>query len=175
MAKATKVSSDDESVHNSDSDSDDDEPTKDELITMLEYCTHHYKETRKVCKALLKDKKTLEQELDELRASYESLNEDHKKLQKAHIKLEEAHSSLVNKCENEPTKMEKAKTCNIGLTCDILSSGGVELVIGDCSEPHQVTCEGFLSLPRGRSQLATLVDCSWLGGSPSYEWMCGTR
>ena len=28
-------------------------------------------------------------------------------------------------------------------------------------------CEGFLSLPRGILQLATLVDCSWLGGSPS--------
>ena len=121
MAKATKVSSDDESDHASDSDSDDDEPTKDELITMLEDCTHHYKETRKECKALLKDKKTLEQELDELRASYESLKEDHKKLQKAHTKLEEAHSSLVNKCENEPTKIEKAQTCNIGITCDILS------------------------------------------------------
>ena len=38
-------------------------------------------------------------------------------------------------------------------------------MIGDCLEPHQVICEGFLSLPRGRSQLATLVDCSWLGGS----------
>ena len=43
MDKATKVSSDDESNHVSDSDSDDDEPTKDELITMLEDCTHHYK------------------------------------------------------------------------------------------------------------------------------------
>jgi len=43
MAKATKVSSDDESDHDSDSDSDDDEPTKDELITMLEDCTQHFK------------------------------------------------------------------------------------------------------------------------------------
>jgi len=49
------------------------------------------------------------------------------------------------------------------------SSGGVELVIRDCFEPHQVICEGFLSLPRGRSQLATLVDCSWLGGFPSWS------
>ena len=120
MAKATKISSDDEGDHASDSDSDD-EPTKDEVITMLEDCTHPYKETRKECKALLKDKKTFEQELDELRASYEILKEDHKKLQKAHTKFEEAHSSLVNKYENEPTKMEKAKTCNIGLTYDILS------------------------------------------------------
>jgi len=42
-------------------------------------------------------------------------------------------------------------------------------VIGDCFGPHQVICEGFLSLPRGRSQLATPVDCSWLGGSPSWS------
>jgi len=41
--------------------------------------------------------------------------------------------------------------------------------IGDCFEPHQVICEGFLSLPRERLQLATLVDCLWLGGSPSCE------
>jgi hypothetical protein len=47
------------------------------------------------------------------------------------------------------------------------SSGGVEFVIGDCFEPHRLICERFLSLPHGRTQLATLVDCSWLGGSPS--------
>jgi hypothetical protein len=32
------------------------------------------------------------------------------------------------------------------------SSGGVELDLGDCFEPHQVECEGFLSLPRGSSR-----------------------
>ena len=46
-------------------------------------------------------------------------------------------------------------------------------MIGDCFEPHQVICEGFLSLPRGRSQLATLVDSSWFGGSPSCERCAG--
>ena len=46
------------------------------------------------------------------------------------------------------------------------SSEGVELMIGVCIEPHQVICERFLSLLHGRSQLTTLVDCSWLGGSP---------
>jgi hypothetical protein len=29
------------------------------------------------------------------------------------------------------------------------SSGGVELNLGDYFKPHQVDCEGFLSLPRG--------------------------
>jgi len=107
MAKATKVSSDDERDHAC--DSDDDEPIKDELITMLEDCTQNFKKYRKECKALLKDNKTLEQELDELRASYEILTKDHKKLQKAHIKLEEAHSSLVDKYESMPTNVKKAK------------------------------------------------------------------
>jgi hypothetical protein len=40
MAKAAKVSSDDESDYDNASDSDDvDDLTKDELITMLEDCT----------------------------------------------------------------------------------------------------------------------------------------
>ena len=72
MAKANKVQSD--------SDDDNDEPTKDELITMLEDCKDAFKTSRKECKDLRKDKKNLEQVLDELRASYESLKEDYKKL-----------------------------------------------------------------------------------------------
>jgi len=40
-------------------------------------------------------------------------------------------------------------------------------MIGDFFEPHEVICEGFLSLLCGILQLATQVDCSWLGGSPS--------
>ena len=47
------------------------------------------------------------------------------------------------------------------------SSGGVELklvIVRGHTEDH---CEGFLSLPRGILQLATLVDCLWLGGSLS--------
>jgi hypothetical protein len=65
MVKAAKVSSNDESDHDnasdsdSDNDSDEEEFTKDELITMLEDCTQHFKESRKECKGLLKEKKTL--------------------------------------------------------------------------------------------------------------------
>jgi FtsZ-binding cell division protein ZapB len=122
VAKTTKVSSYDESDHDnaSDSDSNKEEFTKNELITMLEDCTQHFKEFRKECKGLLKEKKNLMQELDEFRASYESLKIDHKKLQKSHTKLEETHSSLVEKCENISTNVEKAKTCNIGISCDII-------------------------------------------------------
>jgi hypothetical protein len=87
---------------------------------MLEDCTQYFKESRKECNGLLKDKKNLMQELDKFRASYESLKVDHKKLQKSHSKLEEAHSSLVEKCENMPTNIEKTKTCNIGISCDII-------------------------------------------------------
>jgi hypothetical protein len=83
MAKAAKVSSEDESDHDSASDSDnddDDDLTKNELIPMLEDCTQYFKESRKECKGLLKDKKNIIQELDELRTYYESLKVDHKKL-----------------------------------------------------------------------------------------------
>jgi hypothetical protein len=37
------------------------------------------------------------------------------------------------------------------------SSGGVELVIGDCFEPHQAIMMGSLAFPAGVSELATLV------------------
>jgi hypothetical protein len=57
MAKAAKVSSDDESDYDSASDSDNDDLTKDKLITMLENCTQYFKESRKECKNMLKDKK----------------------------------------------------------------------------------------------------------------------
>jgi hypothetical protein len=33
------------------------------------------------------------------------------------------------------------------------SSGGVELDLGDCFEPHQVDCERFLSFSRGSSRI----------------------
>ncbi|XP_066365400.1 uncharacterized protein [Miscanthus floridulus] len=70
MAKATKVQSHDESDNNSDSDSDsDDEPTKDELIDMLEDAHEHFDIKRKECKELHKSNKTFEQSIEELKAS----------------------------------------------------------------------------------------------------------
>ena len=63
MAKATKVQSDDECDENngeneSDSD-DDDEPTKDELIDMLEDAKTHFNIKRRECKDLRKELKAL--------------------------------------------------------------------------------------------------------------------
>jgi hypothetical protein len=74
-------------------------------------------------------------ELDELRASYESLKVDHKKLQKSHTKLEEAHSSLVEKYENMPTNVEKAKTCNIGISCDIINESFNKPIVVTSTNP----------------------------------------
>jgi hypothetical protein len=51
MAKATKVQSDDESDSESDND---DEPTKDELIDMLEDAKEYLNIKRKECKDLTK-------------------------------------------------------------------------------------------------------------------------
>jgi hypothetical protein len=62
MAKATKVQSDDEcdEEHNkSESDSDDDEPTKDELFDMLEDAKEYFDIKRREYKALTKELKAL--------------------------------------------------------------------------------------------------------------------
>ena len=79
MAKATKVQSHDdgcksESESESDSD-DDDEPTKDELIDMLEDAKTHFDIKRRECKDLYKELKALKQAFDELNASHERLED----------------------------------------------------------------------------------------------------
>jgi DNA repair exonuclease SbcCD ATPase subunit len=105
MAKATKV-------QDSDSDSDEeDDLTKEELITMLEQLKTCYFACKKECKGLRKDKNSLEQELNELKASHECLKEDHENLQLAHTKLEKAHSSLTE---------QVVVSCDIGVTCDLI-------------------------------------------------------
>jgi hypothetical protein len=82
------------------------------------------------------------------RASYESLKVDHKKLQKSHTKLEEAHSSLVEKCENMPTNVEKAKTCNIDISCDIslLLLLPLTLHVAHLHHPHLVVMVSLMTL-----------------------------
>jgi hypothetical protein len=122
MAKATKVQTcddgcDHEYDNESESESDnDDEPTKDELIDMLEDAKKYFDIKRRECKDLRKEIKALKQAFDELNASYERLEEAHEKLGKAHKKLEKAHSSLLN----EQNEKEHVITCDKGVTCDII-------------------------------------------------------
>ena len=68
-------------------------------------------------------------------ASYESLMEDHKKLQKSHSKLEKAHSYLSEKLDNMPPQVEKAKTCNIGISCDIIDESFYKPIVVASSNP----------------------------------------
>ena len=75
MAKATKVQicddgSDEEHDNENkiESDSDDDEPTKDELFDMLEDAKEYFDIKRRECKSLRKELKDLKQAFDELNA-----------------------------------------------------------------------------------------------------------
>jgi prefoldin subunit 5 len=102
MAKATKVKTCDDGCdheehdNESESESDDGEPTKDELIDMLEDAKEYFDIKRRECKDLSKEINALKQPFDKLNASHERLEEAHEKLSKAHKKLKKAHSSLLN-------------------------------------------------------------------------------
>jgi hypothetical protein len=103
MAKATKVQTCDDRYneeHDNESESDDDEPTKDELIDMLEDIKEYFDINRRECKDLRKKLKALKQAFDEFNASHERLKEAYEKLGKAHKKLKKAHSSLLDE-QNE--------------------------------------------------------------------------
>ena len=69
-------------------DSYDDEPTKDELLDMLDDAKEHFDIKRRECKDLRKELKALKQAFDEFNASHERLEKAHEKLGKAHKKLE---------------------------------------------------------------------------------------
>ena len=78
MAKATKVQtfddgSDEEHDNKSDSDRDDVEPTKDELLDMLDDAKEHFDIKRRERKHLCKELKALKQAFDEFNASHERL------------------------------------------------------------------------------------------------------
>jgi hypothetical protein len=109
MAKPSKVQSNDES--------DEEEISCDELMSMLDDANTYIEAKRKECKELCKGKLAIEQSFDELLKSHERLMEAHENLKVAHSKLEKAHSSLV--AENE--KRASIKTCDMGSSCDILS------------------------------------------------------
>jgi DNA repair exonuclease SbcCD ATPase subunit len=131
MAKATKVQSHDDGCE-SDSDSDD-EPTKDELIDMLEDAKTHFDIKRRECKDLRKELKALKQAFDELNASHERLEDAHEKLGKVHTKLEKAHSTLVEQNEKVIVK------CDIGLTCDIIDESNYKPIVVAPTNPFYST------------------------------------
>jgi chromosome segregation ATPase len=114
MAKATKVQICDDGcdrVHDNESEiesDNDDKPSKDELIDMLEDVKEHFDIKRRKYKDLRKKIKALKQAFDEFNASHERLEEAHEKLGKAHKKLEKAHSSLLN----EQNEKKHVKTCD---------------------------------------------------------------
>jgi hypothetical protein len=71
MSKATKVQTyddacDKEHDNESKSESDDDEPTKDERLDMLDDTKEHFDIKRRECKDLQKELKALKQAFDEL-------------------------------------------------------------------------------------------------------------
>jgi FKBP-type peptidyl-prolyl cis-trans isomerase len=144
MAKATKVQTcddicDEEHGNESESESDnDDEPTKDELIDMLEDAKELFDIKRREYKDLHKEIKALKQAFDELNASHERLKEAHKKLGKAHKKLEKAHSSLLN----EQNEKEHVVTCDKGLTYDIINESFYKPIIVASTNP---SCSTFAS------------------------------
>ena len=128
MVKATKVQSHDDGCE-SESDSDDDEPTKDELIDMLEDAKTHFDIKRRECKDLCKEQKALNQAFDELNASHERLEDAHEKLGKAHTKLGKAHSILVEQ------KEKVIKKCDIGITCETIDESFYKPIVVSPTNP----------------------------------------
>jgi hypothetical protein len=135
IAKATKVQTYDDGCdeeHDNESErDDDDEPTKDELIDMLEDAKEYFDIKRRECKDLHKELKALKQAFGELNASHERLEKAYKKLGKAHKKLKKAHSSLLD----EQNEMEHVVTCNKGLTCDIINESFYKPIVVAPSNP----------------------------------------
>jgi hypothetical protein len=157
MAKATKVQTCDDGCdeeHDNESESDnDDEPTKDELIDMLEDVKEHFDIKRRECIDLRKEIKALKQAFDELNASHERLEEAYEKLGKAHKKLERAHSSLLN----EQNKKEHVVTCDKGLTCDIIDESFYKPIIVAPTNPSCRTSTSTSSSSDGFTCDASLM------------------
>jgi chromosome segregation ATPase len=142
MAKSTKVQYDEsDSECDSEDESDVEEPSKKELLKLLEEAHElmnkkrgEFKDLRKKNRLLeqslgdLKDtherlKEAHEQSFDELKSTHKRLVETHGKLEstherlvEAHEKLKDAHSSLLAQEKHVPPL-----TTRVGLTCDILN------------------------------------------------------
>ena len=121
MAKGPKVQYDES---DSESDCADEEPSKEELMDMLEDARCHFDIKRKESKELRKKLQALEQSFDELNDTHERQAEAHEKLGKAHTKLEKAHS-LVLKQEKERVIV----SCDVDITSDIIEDSFYEPIV----------------------------------------------
>jgi hypothetical protein len=157
MAKATKVQTCDdgydEEYDNESKSDNDDEPTKDELLDMLDDAKEHFDIKRRKCKDLRKELKALKKAFDELNASHERLEEAHEKLGKAHNKLEKAHSSLLD----EQNVKEHVVTCDVGLTCDIIDESFYKPIIVAPTNPSCSTSTSTSSSSDGLTCNASLM------------------
>jgi vacuolar-type H+-ATPase subunit I/STV1 len=155
MANATKVQTCDDGHDNeSESESDnDDEPTKNELIDMLEDAKEHFNIKRRECKDLRKKLKALKQAFDELNASHERLEEAYEKLGKVHKKFKKAHFSLLN----EQNEKEHVVTCDKGLTCDIIDEPFYKPIIVAFTNPSCSTSTSTLSSSDSFTYAASLM------------------
>jgi hypothetical protein len=159
MAKAIKVLTcddecDEEHDNESKSESDnDDKPTKDELIDMLEDIKEHFDIKRREGKDLRKELKALKQTFDELSASHERLEKAQEKLGKAYKKLKKAHYSLLS----EQNKKEHAVTCDKCLTCDIIDESFYNPIIVASTNPSCSTSTSTSSNSDGFTCDASLM------------------
>jgi hypothetical protein len=157
MAKATKVKTCDDGCdheeHDSESESDDGEPAKYELIDMLEDAKEHFNIKKREYKDLRKELKALKQAFDELNASHERLEEAHEKLGKAHKKLEKAHSSQLN----EQNEKKHVVTYDKSLTCDVIDESFYKTIIVASTNPSCSTSTSTSSSSDGFTSDASLM------------------
>jgi len=152
MAKATKVTYNDDACDDDDSRSDDDEdPSKEEIMDICEQLNEDFQKKRKECKGLLKKVQDLEKSLRELQASHECLKEYHEELENAHTKLAKAHSILLDQINVEDVK----ETRSIGLTCDIMDESFYKSIIISQTNP---SCSLSRNRPNHKSSGVETVD-----------------
>jgi len=153
MAKATKITYNDDACDDDDSCSDDDEdPSKEELMDMCEQLNEGFQKKRKECKGLLKKVQDLEKSLREFQASHECLKEDHEELENAHTKLAKAHSILLDQAKVEDVK----ETRSIGLTCDIVDKSFYKPIVISQTNP---SCSPSSSTTDSSSSMSDGFTC----------------
>jgi hypothetical protein len=133
MAKGSKVKKNDDSDSELDPSSEsenDDEPTKKELMDILEQADSFIKSRNKKCKAMQKEINDLMHSLSELSASHETLKEEHEDHTKAYTRLVKAHSLL-----QEDMESRVVSSCDVGITCDIIDESFFQPIVMQTTNP----------------------------------------